>query len=551
MSARSAHAPRWVNQRLAPRRGRRRRSRRSRARPRSSGGRRGSSVHQRSTTRHSSRTSDDAAAVHPARRPVEPLLDERRPRCVQSSRGTSSARCSGIRDHGATSTTVATAPAPALARTWRRPSFSRSSKLFALRPDELELLARRSRRARAARPQRETRARAARRASARAPPAAPPAPPSARAASACAATSRRRRAAPRARACGSARPPRSGRASIRSSSASSARRSVSSFPTASRELEPLGDLGRRRPRPDACVALAPRQAPGAPAVRPQSFGDGAARQPGKLSDLLARRAAPSSSRRSSLERQQRQRQRREELAACGRRRRPAPAPAGRRRGGERGEPPVGRAGARVPRGADRRERALERRRDAAVEPLDAARVEVEAARLDRLDREAVVLEPRGSRPPTPARPPAGSCSTSTSSGQVASASPSRMPGRTPARLGGGGHRPEQRLGPGQRRERRRAQPEPRPLAQRRLKLEPGDEDAGDHGNICSTRTYVLLSSGAIPSRERRPYFVAVSGWRNLFKGAEEGPVLPMLLAGGIMIVLLVILIVLTVVQKLV
>src|SRR5262249_13392869 len=58
---------------------------------------------------------------------VEVGLDERRPRGVQSSRGTSSARCSGIRDHGATSTTVQIAPWPALARTWRRPSRRRTS----------------------------------------------------------------------------------------------------------------------------------------------------------------------------------------------------------------------------------------------------------------------------------------------------------------------------------------------------------------------------------------------------------------------------------------
>jgi hypothetical protein len=43
--------------------------------------------------------------------------DERRSRLVQSSRGTNSARASGIRDHGATSTTVLTEPAPVLART--------------------------------------------------------------------------------------------------------------------------------------------------------------------------------------------------------------------------------------------------------------------------------------------------------------------------------------------------------------------------------------------------------------------------------------------------
>ena len=50
-----------------------------------------------------------------------------------------SARASGIRDHGATSTTVQTLPPPVLARTWRRPSFSRAAELCARRADELEL----------------------------------------------------------------------------------------------------------------------------------------------------------------------------------------------------------------------------------------------------------------------------------------------------------------------------------------------------------------------------------------------------------------------------
>src|SRR4051812_5074707 len=44
----------------------------------------------------------DALAVDAARDAVRVLLDERGPRLVQSSRGTSSARVSGMRDHGAT-----------------------------------------------------------------------------------------------------------------------------------------------------------------------------------------------------------------------------------------------------------------------------------------------------------------------------------------------------------------------------------------------------------------------------------------------------------------
>src|SRR5206468_3234173 len=63
------------------------------------------------------------------------------------------------------------------------------------------------------------------------------------------------------------------------------------------------------------------------------------------------------------------------------------------RGRECGEPPFGRAGARVPDGADCRERALERGLEPAVEPLDALRLEVDRSRLRRLDGEPGVLEP--------------------------------------------------------------------------------------------------------------------------------------------------------------
>jgi hypothetical protein len=59
----------------------------------------------------------DGLPVHTLRRAVSPHLDERSARLVYSSRGTNSARDSGIRDHGATSTTVHTEPEPVLART--------------------------------------------------------------------------------------------------------------------------------------------------------------------------------------------------------------------------------------------------------------------------------------------------------------------------------------------------------------------------------------------------------------------------------------------------
>jgi hypothetical protein len=50
------------------------------------------------------------------------------------------------------------------------------------------------------------------------------------------------------------------------------------------------------------------------------------------------------------------------------------------------------------------------------------------------------------------------------------------------------------LGAGRRSERRRSEREARVRAKRRAKLESRDEKAGKHRNICSIRTYVLLSS---------------------------------------------------------
>src|SRR5207302_8925720 len=50
-----------------------------------------------------------------------------------------------------------------------------------------------------------------------------------------------------------------------------------------RKLERLGKLGRRSATAHPRGRPASRQAPGAPAVRPQSSGDRASREPGKLS----------------------------------------------------------------------------------------------------------------------------------------------------------------------------------------------------------------------------------------------------------------------------
>src|SRR5215203_5670342 len=62
--------------------------------------------------------------THLPDRSRQPFLDRdaHGSRLVQSSRGTRIALASGMRDHGATSTTVQTASIPIAARTWRSPS---------------------------------------------------------------------------------------------------------------------------------------------------------------------------------------------------------------------------------------------------------------------------------------------------------------------------------------------------------------------------------------------------------------------------------------------
>ena len=163
------------------------------------------------------------------------------------------------------------------------------------------------------------------------------------------------------------------------------------MPTASGNSSVSCRGSRRPPRRDPSRPRSPRQAPGAPAVRPQPFGHGAARQPGKLSDrsysqLLQLLVA------AALERQELQRQRREERAGAvvgDDQRLPRLCHVRRR---ERRKPPLGRPGLRAPDRPHCGERPLERRLEAAVQPLDPFRLEVHEPRLRRLDREARVLE---------------------------------------------------------------------------------------------------------------------------------------------------------------
>src|SRR5262249_57582833 len=80
--------------------------------------------------------------------------------------------------------------------------------------------------------------------------------------------------------------------------------------------------------------------------------------------------------------------------------------------------------------------------------------------------------------------------------------PKPHPRPNPRGLGCRGDRADQRLGTRLRRERGRLEREARPLTKRRTQLEPGDGEAGDHGNVCSTRTHVPLSTPPAASYAR-------------------------------------------------
>ena len=153
-------------------------------------------------------------------------------------------------------------------------------------------------------------------------------------------------------------------------------------------------------------------------------------------------------------------------------------------------------------GPDRRERAPERRLEAAVEPLDSSRLEVRDAERGRLDGEAGVLERVQDLLPGAL----GACRVGLDE-RERRAGRERLPQPHPrphARcLGGRRHRPEQRLSLRLGSERRRAQRERRRPPQRRLQLEPGNGETCDHGNVCSIRTCVLLSSRILSDHRHR------------------------------------------------
>ena len=139
------------------------------------------------------------------------------------------------------------------------------------------------------------------------------------------------------------------------------------------------------------------------------------------------------------------------------------------------------------------ERAPECLPEPAGKPLHAPGSEVDAPRLDRLDCEARPSSRRSTASHSSSTP-AGSCSTSSRLGHVASASESRIPGRTPARrrrrcTSRGGRAPRRR------RERHGPACQLGPAKQRSPESKGRNrETGGPHENVCSTRTHVLLSS---------------------------------------------------------
>src|SRR5262249_517438 len=235
-----------------------------------------------------------------------------------------------------------------------------------------------------------------------------------------------------------------------------------------------------------------RQAPGTPAVRPQTFGNGASREPGKLTELANPKcfelcgALP-------LERQQAERQGSEEVPNLLGADDEQLAAARNGGSGEGGEAAAGDADAGVPLRADGPERAAQRGVETPVEPLDPARLEVRGSERGRVDSEACVLERTDDLlPRLLGRSRVGVDEDELRAGRERLAELHLQPHAE--RLGGRRHRTDERLRAGLRREGRRPQLERWPGPPRGLPVEPGDGEAGDHGNACSTRTHVPLST---------------------------------------------------------
>ena len=122
-------------------------------------------------------------------------------------------------------------------------------------------------------------------------------------------------------------------------------------------------------------------------------------------------------------------------------------------------------------------------------PLDALRLEIEAAKRDRLDGEALVLEPAQDLLPglTGAR---RVLLDERERRAHAERLREQHPGPDASRLRCGGDDADLGPPPRYRRERGRLEKQGRPRPEGRPQLEARNEDASDHGNVCSIRTYV-------------------------------------------------------------
>ena len=407
-----------------------------------------------------------------------------------SSRGTKSDRVSGIRDHGATSTTATTEPEPVDARTWRSPSLRRacSSSPAGLTssscwPTDAESSTASSRNS-------TTGAGSSSSSAERRPQARPVGRRLAqrhRAAPGAAADELRRE---RDLAERPARPLRPCEQPVEQRAEGAPERQF--VPDRLGELERLGELRRRAPTADATAVAAAREPPRLPAFPTETLRDSSPGQGGQLpqaahAQTLQLRVA------IGRERQERERQRcQKALLLAGRHDEclPGTRDARRRKGGE---PALRRARAWIPGSSDGGERPLQRRLQASVQPLDALRLEVDATRLLGVDGEARVLEPL--QHPLPL---ALDRSRILLDEDELRAHRERLPQPHPrlhaGELGGGGDGTDELLGSGQRRERRRHERQPRLVPQRRAQLEAGDDETGDHGNVCSTPEQVFLST---------------------------------------------------------
>ena len=160
---------------------------------------------------------------------------------------------------------------------------------------------------------------------------------------------------------------------------------------------------------------------------------------------------------------------------------------------ESGEAPARDTDPRLPVRADGIEGATKDGMDATRHALDMPGVEVGTARLDRLDGETGLFEPPQDPLPLLLRRSGillGEDQVGTVGERLREAHP-----RTHARLlGSGGACPQQRPAAGRRSERNGAAHELWPGAQSCAEGKRLDVQTGDHGNVCSTRTHVLLST---------------------------------------------------------